>query len=290
MTGYGEAQEQAAGETVRIEIRSVNNRHFKLSCRLPDGFASVESLLDGVLREQIRRGTVQLNLYIARDTLPDDYQINETVLVNYHHQLNALRNRLHDLAELPIAALLGMPGVVVDASRRLADVESEWPLIERVVRRAVAQLNQMRAREGQALATDLKSNCAVIERELDQIEQLAPQIVKAYQARLLDRINQLLADQNVHLEPSAIIREVGIFADRTDISEEIVRLRSHLHQFDVVMTTEPAPGRKLEFLIQELLRETNTIGSKANDAQVARHVVEIKTAIERLREMIQNVE
>jgi uncharacterized protein (TIGR00255 family) len=130
----------------------------------------------------------------------------------------------------------------------------------------------------------------LIEQELDQIIRRAPEVVSAYEARLLERINQLLAEHNLNADPTMVVREVGVFADRADIAEESVRLRSHLQQFDVIMQSERHSGRKLDFLIQELLREANTIGSKANDAQIARHVVQIKTHIERLREMIQNVE
>jgi uncharacterized protein (TIGR00255 family) len=290
MTGFGEAQGQVPGETVRVEIRSVNNRHFKFLCRLPEGYASLESPIEALVRQSIHRGTVQLNLQITREVREEDYQLNERILLHYHRQLNAIRSRLQELAEVPLAAMLALPGVVTDASRKPVDLETEWPTVARVVRQGLDELEQMRTQEGQALAADLTTNCQVIQRELDQIEQRAPQIVRAYEIRLLDRINQLLSEHSVQTDPTAVIREVGIFADRTDFSEEIVRLRSHLHQFGLIMSTESSPGRKLEFLIQEMLRETNTIGSKANDAVVARHVVEIKTATERLREMIQNVE
>jgi len=136
----------------------------------------------------------------------------------------------------------------------------------------------------------LHANCEVIATELDRIEERAPLVVEAYRKRLTERLNKLLEEYEVSIEATDVVREVGIFADRGDISEEIVRLRSHLRQFDAIAASEESNGRKLEFLIQEILRETNTIGSKANDAEIAGHVVEIKTAIERMREMIQNVE
>jgi uncharacterized protein (TIGR00255 family) len=148
----------------------------------------------------------------------------------------------------------------------------------------------MRAEEGAAMAADLHANCQAITRSLDSVDDRAPLVVEAYGRRLTERLNKLLDQYPVSIDPADVVREVGIFADRSDISEEIVRLRSHLRQFDSTACGEESNGRKLEFLIQEMLRETNTIGSKANDAEIARHVVEIKTAIERMREMIQNVE
>src|SRR5207248_9259785 len=135
--------------------------------------------------------------------------------------------------------------------------------------------------------TDLALNARAIASELTRIEARAPIVVEAYRVRLTDRLNKLLADVGVRAEPADVVREIGIFAERSDISEEIVRLRSHLEQFDTVMGLAESSGRKLEFLIQELFREINTIGSKSTDVEIARHVIEIKTAIERLREMIQ---
>jgi len=137
---------------------------------------------------------------------------------------------------------------------------------------------------------DLRVNCRTISDELQRIEQRCPQVIQAYQDRLGERLNRLLAELDVSVTPADLVREVGIFAEKSDISEEIVRLRSHLDQFTAIMDQEGSYGRKLDFLTQEIFREVNTIGSKANDAQIARHVVDIKAAIERIREMIQNVE
>ncbi|MCA9169666.1 MAG: YicC family protein [Planctomycetales bacterium] len=294
MTGFGEAQQQAGGEMTRVEIRAVNNRHFKLISRLPEGYNSLESDIEAVVRDQVRRGSLQLTLTVTRDLSPENCLLNEAIILGYFQQLQRLAKQCKpcDQAGVPHlewGTLLNLPGAVGD-TQRSKDLEQEWPVIQQVVRDCIGQLNTMRAREGAALAADLMSNLQVISRELQQIEGRAPEIVRAYETRLLDRINQLLSEHKVQADPTLIVREVGVFAERSDISEEIVRLRSHLQQFENMVQHETAPGRKLDFMIQEMLRETNTIGSKANDAQVARHVVEIKTAIERLREMVQNVE
>ena len=140
------------------------------------------------------------------------------------------------------------------------------------------------------MGADLHANCGSIAGALEQVARRAPLVAESYQRRLAERVGKLLADYGVGLQPADLVREVALFADRSDISEEIVRLRSHLEQFDSIAASEDGSGRKLEFVIQEMLRETNTIGSKANDAEISKHVVEIKTAIERMREMIQNIE
>lgn len=140
------------------------------------------------------------------------------------------------------------------------------------------------------MSVDLTGNCRLIGEQLVAIEQRAPAVIEAYRARIIERLNKQLEEVGTRIEPADVVREVGMYAERSDISEEIVRLRSHLEQFRTVMTNEEMGGRKLEFLTQEMFRETNTIGSKANDSEIARHVIEIKTAIERIREMIQNVE
>jgi uncharacterized protein (TIGR00255 family) len=148
----------------------------------------------------------------------------------------------------------------------------------------------MRREEGSTMADDLRANQRLIARQLESIEKRGPLVVESYRQRMRERLSQLLAEFDVTVSDSDVVREVGIFAERSDISEEIVRLRSHLDQFESYLQTEESSGRKLEFLTQEMFREANTIGSKANDAEIARHVIEIKTAIERVREMIQNVE
>jgi uncharacterized protein (TIGR00255 family) len=290
MTGFGEARRENDRLAVRIEIRSVNNRHLKVSYRLPDGYLGFEPQLEAVIKDHIHRGSLLLNVSIDRVGSEQPYTINEALLVHYHEQISALRARLHDTGDIHLADLLQLPGVVIESLPDKVDSKAEWPLVEATLIAAIEQLNHMRKEEGNALAADLRLNCQAIGQELDEISQRAPEVVTAYQARLLERINQLLAEHNLQADPTLVVREVGLFADRVDIAEECVRLRSHLDQFERIMAAERHSGRKLDFLVQELLREANTIGSKANNAQIARHVVQIKTNIERLREMIQNVE
>jgi uncharacterized protein (TIGR00255 family) len=290
MTGHGEAHGHQDGLSVAVEVRSVNNRYFKLNFRASEGYAALESQVEAIVRQQIRRGTVQLTLRVDRQASPDDYRLNSTVIAGYLRQLNAMAKEGIKVDGVRAESLLQLPGVICEPVADWTMVETHWPFIEPVVKEAVKQFAAMRAEEGETMAVDMRSNCQLILRELQQIELRSPQVIDAFRGRITDKLNKLLAEMGARIEPGDVVREIGIFTERSDISEEIVRLKSHLEQFETAMKVEEAGGRKLDFLTQEMFRETNTIGSKANDAQIAHHVIEIKTAIERMREMIQNIE
>ena len=289
MTGHGEAHRHVDGVSVAVEVRTVNNRYLKFTFRATEGYQSLEPQVESLVRHHIRRGTIQVGLVVNREPRAEDYRLNEVVLQGYLNQIERLAGKAASQG-VPIASLLALPGVVREPTAELELIESQWPLIESVLVEALASLDKMRSEEGRTMAGDLTANARAIAAELAAVERRAPQVVEAYRTRLADRLNKLLADLGVQIQPADIVREVGIFAERSDIAEEIVRLRSHLEQFDSVMATQESSGRKLEFLTQEMFRETNTIGSKANDAEIARHVIEMKSSIERMREMIQNVE
>jgi uncharacterized protein (TIGR00255 family) len=186
--------------------------------------------------------------------------------------------------------LLLLPDVVAERTASDYDPHRDWPTIEPAVREALAAVSKMRAEEGAALAADLAQNGRQMEQLLEQVAARAPDVVKSYESRLMQKVQQALADLNVLVQTTDVIREVSLFADRSDVSEEIVRLRSHLQQYADALRSSDGSGRKLEFITQEMGREVNTIGSKANDAEISRLVVELKTALERIREQIQNVE
>jgi uncharacterized protein (TIGR00255 family) len=290
MTGQGIATSQADGAVVTAEVRSVNHRYLKVSTRFPDGFAGLEASVEQVIREKVRRGSMHVNLQISQQEGVESNQIQESVLANYVTQIQRVAANLGLDQQIQIETLLALPGVIQDAVEEEGKLEKIQPLIEQAIRGAVAQLDEMRIQEGGAMGEDLKQRCDAIEQSLGRIAERAPQLAQLYQNRLWDRINALLSDKNLEVAPADIAKEVGVFAERADISEEIVRLRSHLEQFRKLVAETVVEGRKLEFLTQEMFRETNTIGSKANDAGVARDVIEIKAEIERMREMIQNVE
>jgi uncharacterized protein (TIGR00255 family) len=290
MTGFGEARGQSNGVAVAVEVRTINSRHFKLSFRTSEGYSALEPEIEATTREAIKRGTVQLNLRVERPVSSEDYRINAAVVENYRNQLETLTGRSEWNDPDDLRMLLSLPGSVDERRSSEADPRDDWPAIEPVLRQALANLAKMRAEEGVALAADLAHNGRQIMEQLDAITKRSPEVVQSYQTRLMQRVEQALSDLNVTVQPADLLREVSLFADRSDISEEIVRLRSHLQQYEAALMLPESSGRKLEFIAQEMGREVNTIGSKANDAEISKLVVEIKTALERIREQIQNVE
>ncbi len=290
MTGFGEAHHQANGLAVAVEVRTINNRYFKFSMRSGEGYTALESQMETAVRERIKRGTVQVNLRVERQSSPEDFSINAAVLESYRQQIQDLQTRWKAPHAVPIENLLLLPGVVNEKHSDPDVAEADWPVIERTLKEALANLEKMRREEGRAMTADLTTNCRAIAAELKQVAERAPVAIDTYRTRLEERVRKALEEHQVALNAADLVREVAIYAERADISEEIVRLDSHLKQFDEIMTSADSSGRKLEFLTQEMLREVNTIGSKSSDVEIARHVIEMKTAIERLREMIQNIE
>ena len=290
MTGFGEAHSQEQSLSVSAEVRTINSRYFKLTMRCGDGYATLEPQVENLVRQHIKRGTVQVTLRVDRKPTADDYKLNSVALASYRQQLEALSREWKLTEPVRLESLLVLPGVMEEEAAAHRDVEQDWPPISAVLEAAMNNMAAMRIDEGRAMGADLAAQCAAIAEELTHIEARAPLVADTYRTRLVDRLTKTLAEFQVSLDPGDLVREVSIFAERCDISEETVRLRSHLEQFASIMALEESSGRKLEFLTQEMFRETNTIGSKANDVLIARHVIDIKAAIERIREMIQNVE
>jgi uncharacterized protein (TIGR00255 family) len=290
MTGFGDARHERDNHSLAAEVRTINNRHFKLNLRSTEGYGALDSRVETVVREYVRRGTVNVNIRIRHMSAAEDYRVNLEVLGNYVDQLQKLAAQRHFNEELRLESLAGLPGVIEQLSVEAHDAEEIWPLLEPTLRAALDAMTEMRLAEGEALAADLASQCESVEASLKNIAVRSPQVVEGYRQRLQDRVGEALAKFNVSIEPIDLVREICVFADRSDISEEIVRLRSHLAQFTQALQSAESAGRKLEFICQEMGRETNTIGSKANDAEISHEVVAIKTALERIREQIQNVE
>lgn len=292
MTGFGEARHQDPRWTIQVEMRTVNNRHFKLSARISDEFSSMEGALEQLVRERVKRGTVQVSLRIDRPRRPEDYRLNLVALASYRDQLRGL------LAEGPggreaaidLTRLLVLPGVVEEVRSAPQAPSDDWPEVARVVERALVALEQSRAKEGRAMADELTALGQTIAEHVGGIAERGPVVVQSYHRRITERVQALVADQGVTVEPENLIREVAILADRCDISEEIVRLRAHLAQYAAIIDEPESSGRRLEFLVQEMGREINTIGAKAGDVEISRAVVDVKALLEKIRELVQNVE
>jgi uncharacterized protein (TIGR00255 family) len=290
MTGFGEAHCQQDGLAISVELRTINSRYLKISTRATEGYGSLEPLVEAVVRDRVRRGTIQVNIQIDRAKSPEDYRIDTRVLDRYRQQIETVSRMWGTTQPVSLDSLLLLPGVVDEDAAGKLNAEEHWPLIEQTLNEALENLDRMRAKEGRAMTSDLRANARSVVACLDEIQGRAPLVAEAYRIRLEERLRKILAEHELKFDPADVIREVGLFAERSDISEEVVRLRSHLEQFDAVLDCSESSGRKLEFLTQEMFREVNTIGSKANDVEISRQVIEIKAAIERIREMIQNVE
>jgi uncharacterized protein (TIGR00255 family) len=304
MTGYGIAVSRMEKIVVSVELKAVNNRYFKLSLRMSDGYGSLETRIEPLIRSMIERGTINASIRIQQEKKISDYKISVPVLTSYYEQLLKLRSELrhpllHYLGIKPVPPvpsldrLVFLPGVVeTETGVNRCDEENEkiWNVIEKTLREALDALQTMRQAEGVSMHKDLEVNIATLYQLIQNVEQLAPRVAPLYQQKLLERINKVIPEQEITLNNTELLREIAVYADRCDISEETVRFRSHLTQFTNAMLLKKSCGRKLDFLTQELLRETNTMGSKANDADITKNVVEMKTVIERIREMVQNVE
>ena len=289
MTGYGEARREEGELVISVELRSVNNRYLKINTRYSDGYGSLEPLVENTIREQVQRGSVNVQLRIERRASADDCLINRELLTSYWQQLQQLHQELHISDTVSLEAVLGLPGVV-ESSPRVADAAKVWPQVEATLQEALSSHTSMRETEGTAMASDMTDNLDQITANVEKILVRAPLVADDYRNRISERLTQVLAEKDVKFEATDIIREVSIFAERSDISEEIVRLKSHLDQFRKTMDLKQSSGRKLDFITQEMFRETNTIGSKANDVEISQHVIEVKASTERIREMVQNVE
>lgn len=288
MTGFGESRFQGPKWTVSVEIRTVNNRHFKLNSRISEPYGQLEPEIERLIRETIRRGSVQLNIRVERLQRSEDFQLNLTALKSYRDQLRTLQN--DPACELDLATLALLPGVVRENLAPREDPHDDWPELEKLITQAIDKLQASRRREGQAMAEDLTRLAEAALSRLADVEARTPVVVEQYRDRLYERVQNLIQGSSVSLDPKDLIREVAIFAERGDITEETTRLKAHLKEFLEMLNRKGASGRTLEFLLQEMGRESNTLGAKSNDVEISRHTVEIKGLLESIRELILNVE
>ncbi len=290
MTGYGEAQGQFNGTSYVVEIKTVNNRYFKTIVKLPDVAAFLEEDVDRLLRSNLLRGTVNYVLRLKDTSAVSIFDIDEAALQVVLEKLSRARSSAGGKGTIDVGNLLNLPGIIrpavpdKEAAGRIRD------LILRLSQEALDQLKQMRAAEGNYLAADLNKCCRAIEQNLDKIRGRADVVIQEYADKLAKRVDKLLARAELKLDEETLAREVAVFADRSDISEEISRLDSHVKQFEQCCRANDQAGRKLDFISQEMLREANTIASKSSDIEITRCVVDVKCQIERIKEQVQNVE
>jgi uncharacterized protein (TIGR00255 family) len=290
MTGYGSSEGRLNGVTYAVEIGTVNNRYFKASIRLPETLGFLEGDIEKQLRRELGRGTA--NYILRQKGAPAEalFEINEKALGTLLKRLGKLTPAGGVERELDLGGLLGLPGILSPAMPSVEQAERIRRKVQQITHQALKGLKAMRSAEGDALATDLLQHCDAIRINLEKIRQKSAAGPGAYADKLRKRVDDLLAAAKLKLNDETIAREVAVFADRIDISEEIARLDSHLEQFGKALKGNMQAGRKLDFISQEMLREANTIGSKASDADVVHLVVEIKCRIDRIKEQVQNVE
>jgi uncharacterized protein (TIGR00255 family) len=290
MTGYGEAEGTLDSVSYAIELKAVNNRYLKTIIKLPDTCTFLEEDIDKELRRSLSRGTINCVLRFKSISANALFEIDEAALRSIVARLNEIGASVGVEGQVDLAGLLALPGIVRPALPDEQTGARIRDLVVRLTREALDRLRQMRAVEGKFLEADLMGHCDAMARELEMIVQRSSSVVTEYAKRLRRRVDELLAEAKLKLDEETLAREVAILADRSDISEELARLDAHLAQFRLICRQDGQAGRRLDFLSQEMLREANTVASKAADAQIARSVVDVKCLIERIKEQIQNVE
>ncbi len=289
MTGFGDATAERDGTHYAVEIRSLNNRYFKPMIKLPENVSGLEPELETMLRHALGRGSITYILKMRVDSAEAAYHINTQALKAYLEQLQQVKG-LDRLVHIDLASLVLLPGVCQEPRDESDEIQRHGPVIRDLTVAAIDKLSAMRAREGQSLFDDLMKHSTLIAEHLKEIEKRAPFVIEDYHKRLQQRVNQLMSKAELQVSEPELLKEVAVFAERADICEEIQRLTHHLRAFEQSCRTGEHAGRKLDFITQEMLREANTISSKANDATIAGHIVEIKGAIDRLKEQVQNIE
>ena len=288
MTGFGRCQKTLGSRDITVEIKAVNHRYLEFSSRLPRSLGFIEDKLKAQVQSRIARGKVEVSVTVAEQKgSASRVTLNEGLALSYLEELRifAQKNGLTD--DLTLSDFCRLPDLF---TTRMAEVDEDalWRDISETADGALDSFIAMRRREGEKLSADLAAKLYNILTLVEAVERRSPETVEAYRQRLYKKLGELLADRQI--DDSRVLTEAALFADKVAVDEETVRLRSHIDQFRHILTLEEPVGRKLDFLVQEMNREANTIGSKAQDAEMARIVVELKSEIEKVREQIQNIE
>lgn len=289
MTGYGRAETILKGKRTVAEIKSLNHRYLEVSLRLPPALASLEMEIKKKIASVFSRGKIEVSIRMDYNGSPDKVtglDLNIPLIRSYYSLLCRIKQELNMKDEITLAMMAAFRDAF--AVPEEDDIAAVWQLLEVVLDEAVVALTVMREKEGDVLCRDLRDRVATVARLLDVVGNRGPQALTAYQKRLRERIRELADDMEI--DESRLMQEISIMAEKSDIMEEIVRLRSHIDQFNDMLQSDQAVGRKVDFLIQEMGREVNTIGAKSGDAEISRHVIEIKSELARIREQVQNIE
>ena len=288
MTGYGRGESERGGAKISVEINSVNRRQSDIVVNLPRELSAFEPRVRQAVSDRVSRG--RTNVVVAYDRSAGaarNLALDSALARSYHESMRTLQDELRVTGEITIGMILQAPGVLRFTDDGLAPNEA-WPALDEALGVALDELVRMRAREGKHLAKDLIQRLKVVRQSLKEVRKLHPAVAEKYRVTLLDRLNK--AGLEFAPNDERLLKEVALFADRSDVSEELTRLESHLAQFAHHLRKEEPVGRTLEFITQEISRELNTLGAKAGDAEISRHVVACKSEVEKIREQIQNLE
>lgn len=290
MTGFGRCRTVLHGREISVEIKSVNHRFFEFSCRTPKGYGFLDDKLKALVNSRVSRGKIDMFVTVgtAEDT-PAEVKINHSLVSGYINAMKEISETYGIENDVTVTAISRFPDVYT-VSKAQEDEEEITADVLEAANTAIDGFIAMREAEGEKMKADILGRAEVILATVDEIDERSPQTVKEYEERLLDRINRTLQDYNINIDEQRVLTEVAVFADKVAVAEETVRLRSHFAQLSKIMESQTPIGREIDFIIQEMNREANTIGSKVQDAEIAHKVVKIKSEIEKMREQIQNIE
>lgn len=288
MTGYGRGQFTDEKRDVLVEIRSVNNRYYDFSARVPRAYGYLEEKLKSFVQNSVSRGKVEVFVSVFNNSDSDEnISVSLAVAQGYVNALRKANEQLGLNDDLSLSLVLRMPDAFL-VKKEIEDEETVWASVKPAAEEALAKFVAMRETEGRRMVDDVLSKLTVIEEKVSEVEKLSPQTVENYRNRLYTKLCEILEDKNI--DQTRILTEAAIFSEKVAVDEETVRLRSHISQFRSMVKSGEPIGRKLDFLVQEMNREANTIGSKAQEIEITRIVVDIKSEIEKIREQIQNIE
>lgn len=288
MTGFGRAKSAADGLSITVELKSVNHRYFEFTSRLPKGYMFLDEKLKNFCQQKISRGKVEASVIIEDNTEGNTVvEVNDGYAEAYIAAIKKMSEQYHIKNDVKMSSLVGNPELFNVKKQSLPD-ETVTATVLKTAEEAMESFIAMRTAEGGRLKNDVKSRTDFILEKVAFIEERSPETVKAYRERLEQKIKELIGDTQI--DEQRLLTETAIFADKIAVAEETVRLKSHIGQFCKLLDSDEPVGRKLDFIVQEMNREANTIGSKAQDMEIAHTVVDIKSEIEKIREQIQNIE
>ena len=290
MTGFGRCEAEINGREITVEVKSVNHRYFEFSCRTPRGYGFLDDKLKSYVNSRVSRGKIDMFVTIgANDEAPSEVTVNHQLVSGYINAMKEISDTYGVENDVTVVSLSRFPDVFT-VHKPAEEEEQITNDVLSVAKTALDSFIAMREAEGEKMKTDILSRANTILSIVGEIEERSPQTVAEYEERLLERIKQTLEDYEVEIDEQRVLTEVAVFSDKVAVAEETVRLRSHFEQLNKFLEYDEPVGRKIDFIIQEMNREANTIGSKVQDAVLAHKVVDIKSEIEKIREQVQNIE